>query len=58
MTVVAVRVVEVRNQGEGTQLTLLNGTLTTTVTGSPKAALLGAAGVTVTVAPLIEALVS
>lgn len=51
MTVVADNVVLLRNIGVGSQLTSVKGTCTETVTGSPKAAVLGGFGVTVTTAP-------
>jgi hypothetical protein len=51
MTVVADSVLSLRNIGVGSQLTSLKGTCTATLTGSPKAAVLGGSGVTVTTAP-------
>ena len=45
-----------KNQGAGSQLTLLNGTWTVTVTGSPYPAVVGSVGFNVMVAPDIPAL--
>ena len=49
--VLADKVVSLRNQGAGTQLTWLKGTETTTVIGSPAAVLTRELGVTVRLAP-------
>ena len=56
MTQFAVIVVPPRNIGDGSQLTALNGTVTVTVTSEPYVAELGGSGLTVTVAPLMDAL--
>ena len=45
-----------KNQGAGSQLTLLNGTWIVTVTGCPYPAEVGSVGFTVTVAPDMPAL--
>jgi hypothetical protein len=56
MTEVAVSwLVLLRNTGAGSQLTLLKGTLTVTVTGCPYPAEVGSDGLIVTVAPEIPA---
>ena len=56
MTVLAVNVELDKNHGVGSQLTLLKGTLTVTVTGAPEAAVEGSVGLSVIVAPEIDAL--
>jgi len=55
MTVVKDSVLPPKYMGDGSQLTLLNGTDTVTVTGAVDAAELGVDGTTVTVAVVMPA---